>query len=169
MQSTHVGGNGGGGSGGGGSGGGELSRSGLSRIRSAPATWIETLLDDDEEDGLKPNLCLTELLTGNSAGITSRDSFEFPSPVEQGLYNHQAGFHRQNSSPADFLSGSGAGTDGFFSNFGIPANYDYLSTNVDIPPASKRSREMEAHFSSQMVRISSNHYTTTSALNLIEL
>ncbi|XP_010478939.1 PREDICTED: transcription factor bHLH80 [Camelina sativa] len=155
MQSTNV----GDGSGEDGGGGGEMSRSGLSRIRSAPATWIETLLEEEEEDegdGLKPNLCLTELLTGNnnnSGVITSRDSFEFPSSVEQGLYSttHQGGgFHRQNSSPADFLSGSCAGTDGFFSNFGIPASYDYLSPNVDISPT-KRSRDMEeAHFSSQM-------------------
>ncbi|XP_023645823.1 transcription factor bHLH80 isoform X2 [Capsella rubella] len=101
MQSTNV----GGGSGDCGGGGGEMSRSGLSRIRSAPATWIETLLEEeDEEEGLKPNLCLTELLTG---------------------------------------------TDGFFSNFGIPANYDYLSPNVDISPT-KRSRDMETQFSSQM-------------------
>ena len=56
MQSTHI---SGGSSGGGGGGGGEVSRSGLSRIRSAPATWIETLLEEDEEEGLKPNLCLT--------------------------------------------------------------------------------------------------------------
>ncbi|KAJ0232773.1 Transcription factor bHLH80 [Hirschfeldia incana] len=146
MQSTHGGDGGEGGS-------GEVGRSGLSRIRSAPASWIETLLEDDEEDDLKPNLCLTELLTGNSAGVTTRDSFEFPSSsVEQGLYNHHqgGGFHRQNSTPADFLSGSGAGSDGYFSNFGIPANYDYLPPNVDISPASKRSREIEAHFSSQM-------------------
>ncbi|KAL9308388.1 Transcription factor bHLH80 [Arabidopsis thaliana] len=151
MQSTHI---SGGSSGGGGGGGGEVSRSGLSRIRSAPATWIETLLEEDEEEGLKPNLCLTELLTGNNntgGVITSRDSFEFPSSVEQGLYNHHqgGGFHRQNSSPADFLSGSGSGTDGYFSNFGIPANYDYLSTNVDISPT-KRSRDMETQFSSQL-------------------
>ncbi|CAE5959289.1 unnamed protein product [Arabidopsis arenosa] len=150
MQSTHI--SGGSSGGGGGGGGGEVSRSGLSRIRSAPATWIETLLEEDEEEGLKPNLCLTELLTGNNSGglITSH---EFPSSVEQGLYNyhhHQGGgFHRQNSSPADFLSGSGVGTDGFFSSFGIPANYDYLSTNVDISPT-KRSRDMEAQFSSQL-------------------
>ncbi|KAF2618767.1 hypothetical protein F2Q68_00039374 [Brassica cretica] len=145
MQST----NGDGGEG----GSGEGNRGGLSRIRSAPATWIETLLVDDEEGDLKPNLCLTELLTGSSA----RDSFEFPSSVEQGLYNHQGGgFHRQNSTPADFLSGSGAGTDGYFSNFGIPANYDYLPPNVDISPASKRSREIEAQFSSQMLGASSS-------------
>ncbi|KAF2593616.1 hypothetical protein F2Q70_00043220 [Brassica cretica] len=124
MQSTHSG-------GGEGGGGGDVSRGGLSRIRSAPATWIETLLEDDEEDDLKPNLCLTELLTGNSAGLTSPDTFEFPSSVEQGLYNHQSGFYRQNSSPADFLSGSGAATDGFLSNFGIPANYDYLPPNKE--------------------------------------
>lgn len=147
MQSTHS---GGGGEGGGG-GGGDVSRGGLSRIRSAPATWIETLLEDDEEDDLKPNLCLTELLTGNSAGLTSPDTFDFPSSVEQGLYNHQSGFYRQNSSPADFLSGSGATTDGVLSNFEIPANYDYLPPNVNISPGSKRSREIEAQFSSQMV------------------
>ncbi|KAG2304436.1 hypothetical protein Bca4012_063474 [Brassica carinata] len=147
MQSTHSGGNDGGEGGG---GGGEVSRGGLSRIRSAPATWIETLLEDDEEDDLKPNLCLTELLTGNSTGLTSPDTFEFPSSVEQGLYNYQNGFYRQNSSPADFLSGSGVATDGFLSNFGIPANYDYLPPNVNISPASKRSREIEAQFSSQM-------------------
>ncbi|CAN6999070.1 hypothetical protein IGI04_019603 [Brassica rapa subsp. trilocularis] len=139
MQSTD--------NGGGKGGGGEVSRGGLSRIRSAPANWIETLLQDDEEDDLKPDLCLTELLTGNSSGITSRDLFEFPSAVEQGLYTNQGGFHRQNSSPANFLGGSAAGSDGFFSNFGIPANYDYLPPpNDDISPASKRSRE----FSSQL-------------------
>ncbi|XP_018487262.2 LOW QUALITY PROTEIN: transcription factor bHLH80 [Raphanus sativus] len=149
MQSTHDD-DGGGGKGGGGD---EVSRSGLSRIRSAPATWIETLLqDEEEEDDLKPDLCLTELLTGNSSGTTSRDSFEFPAAVEQGLYNHQVGFHRQNSSPADFLSGSAAsGSDGFFSNFGIPANYEYVPPNVDISPASKRSREFSSHFKEEQM------------------
>ncbi|KAJ4895069.1 Transcription factor bHLH80 [Raphanus sativus] len=132
MQSTHDD-DGGGGKGGGGD---EVSRSGLSRIRSAPATWIETLLqDEEEEDDLKPDLCLTELLTGNSSGTTSRDSFEFP-----------------NSSPADFLSGSAAsGSDGFFSNFGIPANYEYVPPNVDISPASKRSREFSSHFKEEQM------------------
>ncbi|XP_010543658.1 PREDICTED: transcription factor bHLH81 [Tarenaya hassleriana] len=156
MQSTPVGSRssgGGGGEGGGGGGGGEGPRGGgLSRIRSAPATWLEALLEEDEEDALRPNLGLTELLTGNSPGLqqgatTSRNTFAFPSPTEQGLYQ-QAGFHRQNSSPADFLIGSGVGSDGYFSNFGIPANYDYLSDNVDVSPSSKAPREMEGHFSS---------------------
>lgn len=151
MQSTSV-----GSSGGGGGGGGQLSRSGLSRIRSAPATWLEALLEEDEEESLKPNLGLTELLTGNSSDTpTSRGSFEFPIPVDQGLYQQGGEFHRQNSSPADFLSGS----DGFIPNFGIPANYEYLSPNIDVSPGSKRSREMEALFSSpeftsQMVKAS---------------
>lgn len=146
MQSTSVGSSSGGsGGGGGGGGGGQVSRSGLSRIRSAPATWLEALLEEDEEESLKPsNLGLTELLTGNSSDLpTSRGSFEFPIPVEQGLYQ-QSGFHRQNSTPADFLSGS----DGFIQSFGVPANYDYISPNIDVSPGSKRSREMEALFSS---------------------
>ncbi|CAH8387754.1 unnamed protein product [Eruca vesicaria subsp. sativa] len=147
MQSTHSGGI----DGGDGVGCGEVSRGGgLARIRSAPASWIETLLEDDEEDDLKPNLCLTELLTGNSAGLTSHRMLELQSSVEQGLYNHQGGFHRQNSSPANFLRGSGAEADGFLSNFGIPANYNYSPPNVNISTASKRSREVEAQLSSQM-------------------
>lgn len=145
MQSTSVG-SSGGGDDGGDRGGGGLSRSGLSRIRSAPATWLEALLEEDEEESLKPNLGLTDLLTGNSNDLptTSRGSFEFPIAVEQGLYQ-QGGFHRQNSTPADFLSGA---SDGFIQSFGIPANYDYLSENIDVSPGSKRSREMEALFSS---------------------
>ncbi|CAN8246783.1 unnamed protein product [Cochlearia groenlandica] len=146
MQSTSVGSSGGGSSGG---ESGQLSRNTLSRIRSAPATWLETLLEEeeeeDEEESLKPNLGLTELLTGNSSDIpTSHGSFDFPVPVDQGLYQH-GGFHRQNSTPADFLSG---GSDGFISSFGIPASYDYLSPSIDVSPGSKRSREMEALFSS---------------------
>ncbi|CAH2070676.1 unnamed protein product [Thlaspi arvense] len=147
MQSTSVG-SSRGGSGGenSGGGGGQVSRSGLSRIRSAPATWLEALLEEDEEESLKPtNLGLTELLTGNSADLpTSRGSFELPILVEHGFYQ-QGEFHRQNSTPADFLSGS----DGFIPSYGLQANCEYLSPpNIDVSPGSKRSREMEALFSS---------------------
>lgn len=113
-----------------GSGGG-LSRGGLARFRSAPATWLEALLEDEEEDPLlKPTQCLTQLLTEN-ADPSSHDD---------------AGFHRQNSSPADFLVSS----DGFYSNFAIPTSFDLPSSanmSVASPTAasgsSKRAREVE--------------------------
>lgn len=114
--------------GGGGGGGGEHSRSGLARFRSAPATWLEALLEEEEEDPLKPNQCLTQLLSsgGGSGGGGGGDP---------GLTQFEQGnFQRQHSSPADLF-------DGYFSNFGIPASYDYLSPNIDVSPSSKRTRE----------------------------
>ncbi|KAK3229779.1 hypothetical protein Dsin_001660 [Dipteronia sinensis] len=106
--------------GGGGGGGGELNRGGLARFRSAPATWLEALLEEEEEDPLKPNQCLTQLLSSGGGGDPGLTQFEQ--------------FQRQNSSPADLF-------DGYFSNFGIPASYDYLSPNIDESPSSKRPRE----------------------------
>ncbi|XP_062164181.1 transcription factor bHLH80-like isoform X2 [Alnus glutinosa] len=130
--------------------GGELSRGGLARFRSAPATWLEALLEgeEEEEDPLKANQSLTQLLAGsNSSTPTSRgDSVSFASSADPGLFESgsSAGFFRQNSSPAEFLGNSGVGSDGYFSNFGIPPNYNYASQSIDTPPGSKRAREVEA-------------------------
>ncbi|KAJ4701202.1 Transcription factor bHLH80-like protein [Melia azedarach] len=112
--------------GGGGGGGGELNRAGLARFRSAPATWLEALLEEEEEDPLKPNQCLTQLLSSGDPGLSQLD---------------QVGFPRQNSSPADLL-------DGYFPNYGIPASYDYLSPNIDVSPSNKRVREDNTQFPS---------------------
>jgi hypothetical protein len=143
--------------------GGELSRGGLARFRSAPATWLEALLEgeEEEEDPLKANQSLTQLLAGsNSSTPTSRgDSVSFASSADPGLFESgsSAGFFRQNSSPAEFLGNSGVGSDGYFSNFGIPPNYNYASQSIDTPPGSKRAREVEAQhltaakFPSQLV------------------
>jgi hypothetical protein len=143
--------------------GGELSRGGLARFRSAPATWLEALLEGEEEedDPLKPNQSLTQLLAGsNSSTPTSRgDSVSFASSADPGLFESgsSAGFFRQNSSPAEFLGNSGVGFDGYFSNFGIPPNYNFVSQSIDSPPGSKRPREVEAQhltatkFPSQLV------------------
>ena len=143
--------------------GGELSRGGLARFRSAPATWLEALLEGEEEedDPLKPNQSLTQLLAGsNSSTPTSRgDSVSFASSADPGLFESgsSAGFFRQNSSPAEFLGNSGVGSDGYFSNFGIPPNYNFVSQSIDSPPGNKRPREVEAQhltaakFPSQLV------------------
>lgn len=134
-----------------GGGGNELSRGGLARFRSAPATWLEALLEEDEEDPLKPNQCLTQLLTANSGTPATRTSVPFSSSADPGFFE-PAAFPRQNSSPADFL---GIGSDGYFSNFGISANYEYLSPNIDVSLGSKRARGADtqypsAKFSSQL-------------------
>lgn len=137
-----------------GGGGNELSRGGLARFRSAPATWLEALLEEDEEDPLKPNQCLTQLLTANSGTPATRTSVPFSSSADPGFFE-PAAFPRQNSSPADFL---GIGSDGYFSNFGISANYEYLSPNIDVSLGSKRARGADtqypsAKFSSQLVNL----------------
>lgn len=138
------------GSSGSGGGGAELSRGGqqLARFRSAPASWLEALLEGDEEDPLKPNQCLTQLLSTNSTAPTIRNSTTYAPPAaDPGLFDASPGFLRQNSSPAEFLSSSG-GYDGYFSGFGIPENYDYLSpsaaTGVQVSPGSKRARDSES-------------------------
>ncbi|XVF63337.1 hypothetical protein PTKIN_Ptkin09bG0079700 [Pterospermum kingtungense] len=128
---------------GGGGGGCEVSRGGLARFRSAPATWLEALLEEEEEDPLKPNQLLTQLLTANSTTSTSQNPVPFPNSDDPtGLFEPTGNFHRQNSSPADFLgNSSAAASDAYFSSYGVPANYEYLSSPMDV--SSKRPGELD--------------------------
>ncbi|KAJ9145940.1 hypothetical protein P3X46_028267 [Hevea brasiliensis] len=147
MQPTPSDSSGGGAGGGGGGGGGELNRGGLARFRSAPATWLEALLEDEEEEELlKPNQTLTQLLASNTT--STRNSVPFgssSSSVEPGNLFEPTGFKRQNSSPADIIGNSGLGSDGYFSSFGIPSNYEYISPSMDVSPSGKRAREVDLH------------------------
>ncbi|XWS21935.1 hypothetical protein CRYUN_Cryun30bG0099300 [Craigia yunnanensis] len=128
-------------------GGGEVSRGGLARFRSAPATWFEAFLEEEEEDPLKPNQCLIQLLTTNSTTTTTRNSVPFPNSADPAGLFEPTCYHRQNSSPADFLgNNSAAASDAYFSNFGVPANYDYLSPTIDVSPSSKRTRELDTQY-----------------------
>ncbi|XP_057974640.1 transcription factor bHLH80 isoform X2 [Malania oleifera] len=154
MQQTPA---GGAGSGGGGSGGGGSSGGVLTRFRSAPATWLDALLEEEEEDDtLKPNQGLSQLLAGHSATLSTRNSGNYASSADSGLYEAGSGgsgmgFLRQNSSPAGFL---GAESEGYLSNFGIPANYDYISpSSVDASGKGQReekAQQASAKFSAQL-------------------
>ncbi|KAG8633436.1 hypothetical protein MANES_18G104700v8 [Manihot esculenta] len=132
----------------GGGGGSELIGSGLARFRSAPATWLEALLEDEEEeDPLKPNRTLTQLLASNNPtrnSVPLASSSSLSSSFLSGNLFEPTGFQRQNSSPADFLGDSGPGSDGYFSSFGIPSNYDYISP-MDVSPSGEKAREVELH------------------------
>ena len=146
----------------GGGGGSEVRRGGLARFRSAPATWLEALLEEEEEDRLKPNQCLTQLLTANLTTPTTRNSVSFHNSADSAELFEPTGFHRQNSSPADFLgNNSASASHAYFSNFGVPANYDYISPTIDVSPSSNRAREFDTQypptkFQSQLVR---DYYT----------
>lgn len=127
-----------------GSGGGEgLSRVGLPRFRSAPTTWLESLLEDEEEDPLKATQCLTQLVADNSASPSSPNSLPFASSADP--FALEAGFLRQNSSPVDFIDSFNTSvSEGYFSSYGIPASYDSISPNINVSPTgSKRIRKME--------------------------
>ena len=136
--------------GGGGGGGG-----GLARFRSAPATWLEALLEDD--DSLKlasPHQGgLTQLLTAGTTtpaaaaaeGPSDRDSSAYIQPASDpsvfdggGGVQSNAGFYRMNSSPADFLSGN---VDGYFSSFG---NLDFGGSSADVSSSGKRLRDFDS-------------------------
>lgn len=148
----------------GGGGGGGVSRAGLSRFRSAPATWLEALLEDEEEDPLKPSQCLTQLLTADNsssaatARIGSVDPFggsgssssSAAAAAAADLSSFDGGFLRQNSSPADFLGSPG---DGLFSSFGIgSASFDLAASGNFSSSSTKRAREVEVaqHFSPKL-------------------
>ncbi|KAM5574845.1 transcription factor bHLH80 [Rosa sericea] len=125
--------------------GGEVTRGGggLGRFYSAPASWLEALLEDEEEDPLKPTQCLTDLLADNCEGPSST-AVGFGSDTTA---DPAAAFLRQNSSPADFVGNSSDGSEGYFSGFGIPASLDYVSnpnfSNVSSSSANKRVREVK--------------------------
>ncbi|WCJ44241.1 basic helix-loop-helix (bHLH) DNA-binding superfamily protein [Euphorbia peplus] len=129
-----------------GGGVGELNRVGLARFRSAPATWLEALLEgeeEEEEEILKPNQSLTQLLSSNTTGSRNSVGFGSSSSIEHGNLFEPLGFQRQNSSPADFLATSAIETDGFFPNYAIPSSYDYISPGIDVSPSAKRTRDAE--------------------------
>ncbi|MBA0796309.1 hypothetical protein Gohar_021517, partial [Gossypium harknessii] len=51
------------------------------------------------------------------------------------------------SSPTDFLGNNPAAAfEAYFSNFGVVANYDYLSPTMDVSPSSKRASELDTQF-----------------------
>lgn len=119
-----------------GSGSTELTRSsggGLARYRSAPATWLEALLESDEEQQPEVVSDIPKAPPNVSEPDIDLELFESTGGGGGGLSN----FLRMNSSPADFLSLLN-NSDGYFSNLGIPGNYDYASS-----PSAKRAREAE--------------------------
>lgn len=138
------------GGGGGGGGGSELSRGGLARFRSAPATWLEALLESEEEDVIDPPKPLSYPLTPPGLATRTPSSSSAASYVDPLLLSSAASpsgisnFLRQNSSPAEFLTQISSASDGYFSNFGIPSNYDYLSSSpLHVSTSGKLSRDLD--------------------------
>lgn len=141
------------GGGGGGNRGGEAHR-GLARFRSAPASWLDALLESEEdEDDNDPLLNPTTQFQTQLKPPTA----QFPPASYADPASFDAGggpaFLRHNSTPADFLAQISAGPDGYFSSFGIPSGYDYTASAVDVSPSSKRHKEADtsAKFLPQLV------------------
>lgn len=113
----------------------ELTRSdggGLARYQSAPATWLEALLESDEEQPLPEVVLDVPKPPPPNASAADMD-LELLESGGGGFSN----FLRMNSSPAEFLSLLNS-SEGFFSNLGIPANYEFVPATV-----AKRAREAE--------------------------
>ncbi|XAR57482.1 hypothetical protein NMG60_11025642 [Bertholletia excelsa] len=137
------------------SGGGGEQGKGLSRFRSAPATWLEALLESEEEDdppkSTHEQQCLSQLPSTSTGGFsTARNSGSgYMSSADAELFDAESGlgFHRQNSCPPEFLAQISSGSDAsYFSNLGIelPPNYDYLPSSIHASPSSKRPRDVDS-------------------------
>ncbi|KAL1534143.1 transcription factor bHLH80-like [Salvia divinorum] len=106
-----------------GSGSAELNRSdggGLARYRSAPATWLDALLESDEEQVL-PDVVLDIPRPHPPPNASDVDLQLLDSAGGGGFSN----FLRMNSSPAEFLSLLNS-SEGLLSNLGIPADYELV-------------------------------------------
>ncbi|XP_042062985.1 transcription factor bHLH80-like [Salvia splendens] len=108
---------------------------GLARYRSAPATWLEALLESDEEQVL-PDVVLDipKPPPPPNASSTAEVDLQLLESAGGGSFSN---FLRMNSSPAEFLSLLNS-SEGLFSNLGIPADYELLPANQG-----KRAREAE--------------------------
>ncbi|XP_042060662.1 transcription factor bHLH80-like isoform X2 [Salvia splendens] len=108
---------------------------GLARYRSAPVTWLEALLESDEEQVL-PDVVLDipKPPPPPNASSTAEVDLELLESAGGGGFSN---FLRMNSSPAEFLSLLNS-SEGLFSNLGIPADYELVPVNQG-----KRAREAE--------------------------
>lgn len=108
---------------------------GLARYRSAPATWLEALLESDEEQVL-PDVVLDipKPPPPPNASSTAEVDLQLLESAGGGSFSN---FLRMNSSPAEFLSLLNS-SEGLFSNLGIPADYELVPANQG-----KRAREAE--------------------------
>ncbi|XP_076882139.1 transcription factor bHLH80-like [Bidens hawaiensis] len=99
---------------------------GLSRFRSAPATWLEALLESEEEEDViidppKPTLHHHHTSIPTTAGDSSNINIMIPNPIAL----------RQNSSPAEFLSQI-SNPEAFLPNYQTAGAFDdYLSGSRD--------------------------------------
>ncbi|XP_042509411.1 transcription factor bHLH80-like [Macadamia integrifolia] len=127
----------------GGAGGFEPTR--LSRFRSAPATWFDSLFQDDEL--LSQTQCLSQAPVNSSTTPNFRNSENYssaeadPNFFQTTMVAPGHSSFRQNSLPAEFLSQlnspSGVGCDEFMSSF---MGSQDLPPLPDIP-TNKRARE----------------------------
>ncbi|MCD7471857.1 hypothetical protein HAX54_012601 [Datura stramonium] len=130
---------------------------GLSRFRSAPATWLEALLESDTENEVvlnpsspilhSPNKPPPHPSTQKLSGLNRETGAATRFAGDPGLFESggSSNFLRQNSSPAEFLSH--ISSDGYFSSYGIPSSLDYLSSSVDVSQSAKRAREGDSESS----------------------
>ncbi|GJT95769.1 transcription factor bHLH80-like protein [Tanacetum coccineum] len=108
---------------------------GLSRFRSAPATWLEALLESEEEDVIidppKPPLTPPphahpfhqQHTTTSRAPATYVDPMLLPPTTSVGI----SVANRQNSLPVEFFSQINAPGDGFVSGYSNSGYDDYIS------------------------------------------
>ncbi|KAL3641836.1 hypothetical protein CASFOL_012651 [Castilleja foliolosa] len=95
---------------------------GLARYRSAPASWLEALLESDDEQQQPSDVVLDiPKLPPKSPAPVPEVDLEFLESTGAGELSNLL---RMNSSPAEFLSLLND-SEGYFPNLGVPGNYSY--------------------------------------------
>ncbi|KAF5206198.1 Transcription factor bhlh [Thalictrum thalictroides] len=132
-----------------GSGGG--SGSGLARFKSAPVSWFDSLLQEDDEvipveiphsqsDSQAPNLRNSNIYDPTN------------------LFDTSSSFTRNNSSPPELLTNLTLPSPNFASDDGVASNYDILSF-LDIPITGKSERESDSAQESQLKKEHSDSFS----------
>ncbi|KAJ8557816.1 hypothetical protein K7X08_004582 [Anisodus acutangulus] len=120
---------------------------GLSRYRSAPATWLEALLESETETDVVLNPSSSPILhTPNKPPLPHQHlpDLKPATGCDLGMFESGGGsnFLRQNSSPAEFLAH--ISSDGYFSSCGIRTSLEFLSSSIDISQPIKRARDSDS-------------------------
>ncbi|PIA28041.1 hypothetical protein AQUCO_07300015v1 [Aquilegia coerulea] len=130
---------------------GSGSGSGLARFKSAPVSWFDSLLQEDDEVlplQLPQTQCVSQAPNLRNSNIYDPTN----------LFDTSSTFTRNNSSPPELLANLTSPSPNLASDDGVASNYDILSF-LDIPTTGKLERESDSSHESQLKKEHSDSFS----------